>query len=92
YKASGFRGGINWYRNFTRNWRLTETVPQTIPHPALMVTAGRDVVLSPALSHGMESFVPNLARGHIEDSGHWTQQEYPDETSRILIDWLRTTF
>jgi hypothetical protein len=23
YKESGFRGGLNWYRNLDRNWELT---------------------------------------------------------------------
>jgi hypothetical protein len=23
YKKSGFRGGLNWYRNIDRNWELT---------------------------------------------------------------------
>jgi len=23
------------------------------------------------------------------DCGHWTQQEKPEETNRVLIDWLR---
>jgi soluble epoxide hydrolase / lipid-phosphate phosphatase len=40
------------------------------------------------MSHGMEEWVPNLSRGHIEQCGHWTQQEAPDELNRILINWL----
>jgi pimeloyl-ACP methyl ester carboxylesterase len=24
----------------------------------------------------------------IEECGHWTQQEKPDELHRIIIDWL----
>jgi hypothetical protein len=23
YRESGFRGGLNWYRNIDRNWELT---------------------------------------------------------------------
>ena len=26
----------------------------------------------------------------IPKIGHWTQQEAPDETTRLLIDWLAT--
>ncbi|NWG46369.1 MAG: alpha/beta hydrolase [Alphaproteobacteria bacterium] len=90
YRASGFRGGLNWYRNITRTWKLTDHVRQHIPHPGLMVTAGRDVVLTPKMTEGMETYIPKLARAHVEDSGHWTQQEAPETVNRILIDWLAT--
>jgi pimeloyl-ACP methyl ester carboxylesterase len=28
----------------------------------------------------------------IKDSGHWTQQEQPDEVSHKLIEWRRRRF
>ena len=56
--------------------------------PALMVTTGKDAVLRPQLSHGMESSVPNLTRGHIEHCGHWTMQERPQELVEIILKWL----
>ena len=37
FEASGFTGGLNWYRNFTRNWHLTADYPERIDHPALMI-------------------------------------------------------
>ena len=42
------------------------------------------------MTEGMEDWIPNLSRGHIENCGHWTQQEEPDELNRILVDWLKT--
>ncbi|TKS66600.1 Bifunctional epoxide hydrolase 2 [Collichthys lucidus] len=56
-----------------------------------MVTAGKDQVLLPAFSKGMEDLILNLSRGHIEDCGHWTQMERPAETNSILISWLQQT-
>ena len=48
FARTGFRGGINWYRNFDRNWeRHPEIGVEKVSHPALMVTAEWDVVLSP---------------------------------------------
>ncbi|XP_030800658.1 bifunctional epoxide hydrolase 2-like [Camarhynchus parvulus] len=55
---------------------------RTIPIPALMVTAGKDPVLKPGLSKGMEAWIPRLQRGHIQDCGHWTQLERPLELNR----------
>lgn len=91
YEKTGFRGGLNWYRNHDRNWQWAGQLQQEqINQPALMVTAGKDGVLLPSMSDGMEDWIPNLSRGHIEDCGHWTQQEEPQQLNRILVDWLQS--
>ena len=92
YKRTGFTGGINWYRNFTRNWQLSENVEQLVKVPSLMIMAEDDVVLPPSLTEGMERYVPDLEKVLIRGSGHWTQQEKPEETSRAMIDWLKRRF
>ncbi len=92
YKRTGFTGGINWYRNFTRNWQLSENVEQRVNVPSLMIMAEDDVVLPPSLTEGMERYVPDLDRILIRNCGHWTQQEHPEETSRAIIDWLKRRF
>uniref|UniRef100_A0A3B5LGP5 AB hydrolase-1 domain-containing protein n=1 Tax=Xiphophorus couchianus TaxID=32473 RepID=A0A3B5LGP5_9TELE len=92
FRGSGFRGPLNWYRNNQANWKWMCSQPTgKVAVPALMVTAGKDPVLLPAMSDGMEDLVPNLSRGYIEDSGHWTQMDKPAETNNILISWLRET-
>uniref|UniRef100_A0A3B5LE49 AB hydrolase-1 domain-containing protein n=1 Tax=Xiphophorus couchianus TaxID=32473 RepID=A0A3B5LE49_9TELE len=92
FLGSGFRGPLNWYRNNQANWKWMCSQPTgKVAVPALMVTAGKDPVLLPAMSDGMEDLVPNLSRGYIEDSGHWTQMDKPAETNNILISWLRET-
>ncbi|KAM7027977.1 bifunctional epoxide hydrolase 2 [Passerculus sandwichensis] len=90
FQKSGFRGPLNWYRNMRENqsWALSAR-GRTIPVPALMVTAGKDPVLKPGLSKGMEKWIPRLQRGHIENCGHWTQMERPLELNEILLRWLR---
>ncbi|XP_066524539.1 bifunctional epoxide hydrolase 2 [Hoplias malabaricus] len=92
YTKSGFRGPLNWYRNVERNWRWLCSRPRgKILMPALMVTAGKDRILLPRFSTGMENTIPNLKRAHIEDCGHWTQMERPAELNKILISWLQET-
>lgn len=44
--------------------------PQRVVRPALMVTAGKDAVLMPAMSEGMEQWVPRLSRGHVQEASH----------------------
>jgi pimeloyl-ACP methyl ester carboxylesterase len=92
FSRTGFTGGINWYRNFSRNWRLSGTLEQKVRVPGLMIMAEDDVVLSPAMADGMERFVPDLEKALIRKCGHWTQQEHPDQVNTILIDWLKRRF
>uniref|UniRef100_A0AAQ5X835 AB hydrolase-1 domain-containing protein n=1 Tax=Amphiprion ocellaris TaxID=80972 RepID=A0AAQ5X835_AMPOC len=92
YKDRGFRRPLNWYRNNEANWKWMCSRPTgKLLMPALMVTAGKDIVLLPELSKGMEDLIPNLSRGHIEQCSHWTQVEKPAETNNILISWLKET-
>ncbi|HSZ73262.1 MAG TPA: alpha/beta hydrolase [Rhizomicrobium sp.] len=92
YMRTGFTGGINWYRNFSRNWVLTGTMEQKVRAPSLMIMAEDDVVLRPAMADGMERFVPDLEKVLIKNCGHWTQQEKPEETNNAMIDWLKRRF
>jgi pimeloyl-ACP methyl ester carboxylesterase len=91
FQRTGFTGGINWYRNFDRNWELTadQDDPRIDGIPCLMITAAWDPVLAPALASGMPSLIDDLEMHEIPRCGHWTQQEHPDEVNRLLVDWLR---
>ncbi len=88
FAATGFTGGINWYRNMTRNWQRSEGIASDIAVPCLMVMAEKDAVLPPSSADGMGAFIPDLEKVLVKDSGHWTQQEQPEQVNRILIDWL----
>ena len=95
FRRSGFRGGLNWYRNIQRNWSLsTPWRERPIEVPALFIAGSRDGVLRfpNAMAH-IEAFKTSLpqCRGtHILDgAGHWVQQERAEETNRLLIDFLK---
>ncbi|MBC7582733.1 MAG: alpha/beta hydrolase [Tardiphaga sp.] len=92
YTETGFTGGINWYRNITRNWEHSADLDHTVRVPALMIMAEHDAVLPPSMADGMERLVPDLEKHLVRDSGHWTQQEKPDEVSALLIAWRRRRF
>ncbi len=92
FARTGFTGGINWYRNFTRNWEIMGPVEYMVRTPSLMIMAEDDIVLSPAMADNMEIFVPDLEKVLIRDCGHWTQQEHPEETNAAMIDWLKRHF
>jgi pimeloyl-ACP methyl ester carboxylesterase len=92
FTRTGFTGGINWYRNFTRNWERSADIVERVDAPSLMIMAEKDAVLPPSSADGMETWVPNLDRHLVLGSGHWTQQEKPDEVTRVIADWMRKTF
>jgi pimeloyl-ACP methyl ester carboxylesterase len=93
FQATGFTGGINWYRNFTRNWEASEGLPARLDDlPCLMITAELDPVLAPALAEGMPGLINDLEMHMVAGSGHWTQQERPEEVNRLMLDWLQRRF
>jgi pimeloyl-ACP methyl ester carboxylesterase len=92
FKRTGFTGGINWYRNFTRNWERSAGVEEKVDVPSLMIMAENDAVLPPSAADGMEAYVPDLEKTLIRGSGHWTQQEKPHEVNVAILDWLDRRF
>jgi pimeloyl-ACP methyl ester carboxylesterase len=95
FTRTGFRGGLNWYRNIDRNWELLapfDGLP--VGAPALYIAGDRDPVIKfPGMDRhiaDMAKFVPQL-RGTIMLSGcgHITQEERPAEVSAAMIDFLR---
>jgi pimeloyl-ACP methyl ester carboxylesterase len=92
FERTGFTGGINWYRNFTRNWRAAEGVEEKVHVPSLMVMAELDAVLPPSSADGMEAYVSDLEKVLIAGSGHWTQQEKPEAVNKVILGWLDRRF
>lgn len=85
FKASGFRPGINWYRNMDRNWHILAEIDPVIRHPALMIYGLQDPIPP---SENLSEFVPNVAIRSL-DCGHWIQQERPEETTQVMLEWLK---
>jgi pimeloyl-ACP methyl ester carboxylesterase len=93
FRDGGFFGPVSWYRNFTRNWQRAETLPTRIDGiPCLMITAELDAVLPPSAAEHMPGFIGDLETTLVRGSGHWTQQEKPDEVNRLIADWLDRRF
>jgi pimeloyl-ACP methyl ester carboxylesterase len=95
FARTGFRGGLNWYRNIDRNWALLAPFAGArVTVPALYVAGDRDLVVA---FRGMDRLIPALAthvprlRGTVmlPGCGHWTQQERPAEVSAAMIEFLR---
>jgi pimeloyl-ACP methyl ester carboxylesterase len=95
FSRTGFRGGLNWYRNIDRNWELLAPFAGArVTVPALYVVGDRDLVVSfPGMDQlipNLSKFVPNLRRtSMLPGCGHWTQQERPREVSAAMVEFLK---
>src|ERR1700722_16854152 len=95
FKQTGYRGGLNWYRNIDRNWELMAPFAGLkITMPALMIAGDRDVVLAfrgmDQVVANLSKYVPKLQRTLIlPGCGHWTQQERPSEVNEAMLELLR---
>jgi pimeloyl-ACP methyl ester carboxylesterase len=92
FTRTGFRGGLNWYRNLDRSWELLAAYRgATIPRPALFIAGDRDLVIARRRTalEGMPNTVPRLDRSVLlPGCGHWTQQERPAEVNAEMIRFL----
>jgi pimeloyl-ACP methyl ester carboxylesterase len=95
FTRTGFRGGLNWYRNIDRNWELLAPFAGAqVTIPALYIAGDRDpVVAFPGMDRlipNLASFVPQLRQTiMLPGCGHWTQQERAAEVNAAIIDFLR---
>jgi pimeloyl-ACP methyl ester carboxylesterase len=90
FARTGFTGGINWYRNFDRNWATTEHLAGAkVECPSLFIGGSRDPVLMmtpPAIAH--RALTDHRGDVILDGPGHWVQQEAPDAVNAALIDFL----
>ena len=95
FERTGYRGGLNWYRNMDRNWQLLAPFAGLkIVVPALLIAGERDLVLA---FRGMDQVISNLSKNVpklqttliLPGCGHWTQQERPLEVNEAIIEFLQ---
>ena len=94
FTASGFRGGLNWYRNLERNWTLTAAWRGApIRQPSLFIAGERDGVIrmpgNEPTPERLRAAMPDLRGVHlIPGAGHWVQQEAPEAVNAALLAFL----
>lgn len=95
FGRTGFGGGLNWYRNATRNWELTAPwYGAALTVPSMFACGTEDQVYSrPGMAAAIDQLryttMPGLVKTVIlAGCGHWIQQERPDAVSDLLVDFL----
>jgi pimeloyl-ACP methyl ester carboxylesterase len=95
FERTGYRGGLNWYRNSRRNWELMAAWHGALLlPPSLFIGGDRDLVLNwpgfrDLVGALREISMPNLTKAVVlEGCGHWTQQERAAEVDGLLLEFL----
>ena len=91
FTKTGFTGGINWYRNLSRNWQRS-AAPITWSGAVADDHGRKRCGAATVGGRGMEKTFRISRNIWCRDSGHWTQQEKPEEVSAKLIEWRRRRF
>ncbi len=96
FEQAGFRGGVNYYRNFHRNWEITPQLDGAqIDAPVLFLAGEQDNVLGGAKRDQLTSSLRRTATNLRDvilypDTGHWVQQERPDAVNAALRQFLNS--
>ncbi len=95
YGHTGFQGGLNHYRSGGIGAPEQQLFAgRTIDQPSLFISGASDwgSYQSPgALGRMQNQACTDMRAVHMVDgAGHWVQQEQPEETSRLLIEFLRS--
>jgi pimeloyl-ACP methyl ester carboxylesterase len=97
FKRTGFQGGLQWYRCATSAEHSAAlraaTRDRTIDVPATFIAGAADwgVYQKPGEFERMQDRACTDFRGcHlVPGAGHWVQQERPERTTELLLDFLR---
>jgi len=87
---TGFTPGLNWYRNFDRNWELLAPYDgRTIDQPAFFIVGSEDPVTQFMPADIMDGVVTDLRDVTVLDGvNHWIAQEKPIEVNAMLLRFL----
>jgi pimeloyl-ACP methyl ester carboxylesterase len=90
FERTGFTGGLNWYRNIDRNWRVTGPYAERrIEQPAMFLTGELDPVRAFMPAEAMSGWVTDLrSEVVVPGAGHWVQQQEPDAVNAALLEFL----
>jgi pimeloyl-ACP methyl ester carboxylesterase len=93
FERTGFQSALNFYRAADLTWY--EMAPWRGAHvtvPAAYIAGDKDlvVVANEDLVQNFPNEVPDLrVNATIPNCGHWTQQEGSDETTKLMLDFLK---
>ena len=97
YGRNGFQGGLQWYRCNTSGRNAAEFQifsGRTLDVPSCFIAGKSDWGIYQRPGRDMikmqKDALTNMRGCHLVDgAGHWVQQEQPEKTSALLLDFLK---
>ena len=95
FEASGFQGGVNYYRTFALNWEQTADRDDfVIKVPSMFFAGSKDIVIGGASRDALQNMMnPHFADLRevtlVPEMGHWIQQEDPQATNEAMLSFLK---
>jgi pimeloyl-ACP methyl ester carboxylesterase len=94
FQRTGFRGGLNWYRNIDRNWELTSFLEGAKIYPPALFVAGEVDPVIKMYRKAYDTLEKNVLqlKGKIliPGVGHWVNQERPAEVNKLILEFLKS--
>lgn len=91
FAEHGFRGPLNWYRNFEHNWQRTKLLAgRQVLQPTLFLIGDRDPVgvFEAHTLKRMPEWVPDLELHSLANCGHWIQNEQAQRVNALVLEFL----
>jgi pimeloyl-ACP methyl ester carboxylesterase len=54
-----------------------------------LIWGEQDIALDIALTRGLDPWVPHLRIKYVAESGHWVQQEQPEQVNLSILAFLK---
>src|SRR5437762_3419573 len=88
-KPGAMTAALNYYRQIFRHRPSYPTGGKyRVRAPTLLIWGEQDIALDIALTTGLEQWVDNIEVKRIQDSGHWVQQEKPEQVNSFMLEFL----
>lgn len=89
-KPGAIHAAISYYRQlFLHMPRSFKKYEVQIQVPTLLIWGEQDIALGIELTTGLERWVNDIQIKRIPSSGHWVQQEQPEEVNQYILDFLQ---
>lgn len=92
FERSGFSGPLSYYHNMDASWSdLAAQADKPLTPPSLFIGGQYDVGTlwgMEAIERAEERMTDLRGKTILEGSGHWVQQEKPEQTNALILDFL----
>lgn len=89
-KPGAIRAALAYYRQlFRRGLRTYRRRNLQVRAPTLLIWGEQDIALDIALTRDLDCWVPDLRVTYVARSGHWVQQEQPEEVNLAVLAFLQ---